>query len=102
MPPHVLERATEPFFTTKSQGKGTGLGLAMVHGFVQQSLGRLEINSERGKGTTIRMLFPSAEARRKLPGSRAGTWRMWNQEVRPRRSLWSRTATTFWTSRASI
>lgn len=62
MPPHVLERATEPFFTTKSQGKGTGLGLAMVYGFVQQSLGRLEIESERDKGTTIRMLFPAAEA----------------------------------------
>jgi nitrogen-specific signal transduction histidine kinase/CheY-like chemotaxis protein len=63
MPPHVLERATEPFFTTKRQGKGTGLGLAMVHGFVQQSLGRLEIDSERGKGTIIRMLFPAADAR---------------------------------------
>jgi PAS domain S-box-containing protein len=62
MPPHVLERATEPFFTTKSQGKGTGLGLAMVHGFLQQSLGRLEIDSERGKGTIIRMLFPAADA----------------------------------------
>jgi len=67
MPPHVLERATEPFFTTKSQGKGTGLGLAMVHGFVQQSLGRLEIESERGKGTTIRMLFPAAEAQAQAP-----------------------------------
>ncbi|WP_262031046.1 histidine kinase famiy protein [Microvirga sp. Mcv34] len=62
MPPHVLERATEPFFTTKGQGRGTGLGLAMVHGFVQQSLGRLEIESERKAGTTIRMLFPAAEA----------------------------------------
>jgi PAS domain S-box-containing protein len=62
MSPHVLERAMEPFFTTKSQGKGTGLGLAMVHGFVQQSLGRLEIDSERDKGTTIRMLFPAADA----------------------------------------
>jgi CheY-like chemotaxis protein len=67
MPPHVLERTTEPFFTTKSQGKGTGLGLAMVHGFVQQSLGRLEIDSERSKGTTIRMLFPSAEAQAQAP-----------------------------------
>jgi PAS domain S-box-containing protein len=67
MPPHVLERATEPFFTTKTQGKGTGLGLAMVHGFVQQSLGRLEIESQRGKGTTIRMLFPAADSQAHAP-----------------------------------
>ncbi|WP_206667969.1 histidine kinase famiy protein [Teichococcus oryzae] len=60
MPPHVLERATEPFFTTKDTGKGTGLGLAMAQGFVQQSLGRLEIQSEPDQGTTIRMLFPAA------------------------------------------
>lgn len=58
MPPHVIQRAVEPFFTTKPTGQGTGLGLAMASGFVQQSRGRLEIESEQGAGTTIRMLFP--------------------------------------------
>jgi len=52
----VRRRATEPFFTTK--GPGTGLGLAMVHGFVQQSRGKLDIESEPGKGTQVRMVFP--------------------------------------------
>jgi PAS domain S-box-containing protein len=60
MPANVLERAVEPFFTTKGTGKGTGLGLAMVQGFVQQSLGKLEIESEPGRGTTVRMLFPAS------------------------------------------
>ena len=62
MPPEVLARATEPFFTTKGPGKGTGLGLAMVHGFAHQSGGRLEIDSAPGRGTTVRMLFPEANA----------------------------------------
>ncbi len=60
MPPHIVERAIEPFFTTKGTGKGTGLGLAMASGFVQQSRGRLEIESQPGQGTTVRMLFPAA------------------------------------------
>lgn len=60
MPAHVLERAAEPFFTTKEVGKGTGLGLAMVQGFTEQSRGRLEIESELGAGTTVRMVFPTA------------------------------------------
>ncbi len=60
MEPEVLARATEPFFTTKGAGKGTGLGLAMVHGFVKQSGGRLEIESEPRRGTTVRLLFPEA------------------------------------------
>jgi PAS domain S-box-containing protein len=59
MSPEVLRRATEPFFTTK--GPGTGLGLAMVHGFVQQSHGRLEIDSTPGQGTTVRMIFPTVD-----------------------------------------
>jgi PAS domain S-box-containing protein len=67
MPPDVLRRATEPFFTTK--GPGTGLGLAMVHGFVQQSHGRLEIDSEPGKGTTVRMIFPAADGGGELASS---------------------------------
>jgi CheY-like chemotaxis protein len=56
----VMARATEPFFTTK--GPGTGLGLAMVHGFVEQSQGRLELESEIGQGTQVRMIFPVADS----------------------------------------
>ena len=71
MPPDVLRRATEPFFTTK--GPGTGLGLAMVHGFVQQSHGRLEIDSEPRHGTTVRMIFPVADDTRRAAAGRAST-----------------------------
>ncbi|MEH3048207.1 histidine kinase famiy protein [Sphingomonas adhaesiva] len=60
----VRERASEPFFTTKGVGKGTGLGLAMASGFARQSGGRLEIDSEPGRGTRIRMLFPVMRADR--------------------------------------
>ena len=58
MSAHVKPRATEPFFTTKRPGEGTGLGLAMAHGFVQQTGGRLEIDTEVGRGTEIAMYFP--------------------------------------------
>ncbi len=55
----VLERACEPFFTTKEVGKGSGLGLSMVYGFVSQSNGYVHISSEAGEGTTVTILLPS-------------------------------------------
>ncbi|MCK0196540.1 PAS domain S-box protein [Ancylobacter sp. 6x-1] len=56
----TLARATEPFFTTKGVGKGTGLGLAMVHGLAAQSGGRLVMSSVRGEGTTAEIFLPIA------------------------------------------
>jgi two-component system CheB/CheR fusion protein len=60
MPPEVLERATEPFFTTKPAGAGSGLGLSMIYGFARQSGGHLAIESEMGVGTTVRLYLPQA------------------------------------------
>ncbi len=61
MTPDVLERAMEPFFTTKTAGSGTGLGLAQVFGAVQQSGGAVRIDSQPGRGTQVRMTLPAAE-----------------------------------------
>jgi signal transduction histidine kinase len=60
MPPEVLARAVEPFFTTKEAGKGSGLGLSMVYGFAQQSAGHMRIESQPGRGTTVRLYLPQA------------------------------------------
>jgi PAS domain S-box-containing protein len=84
MPPDVLARATEPFYSTKPLGKGTGLGLAQVYGIAQQAGGTLRIDSEEGRGTSVHILLPASaapppaeveEARRSAPspqGAAAG------------------------------
>jgi PAS domain S-box-containing protein len=63
MTPDVLERIFEPFFTTKDIGKGSGLGLAQVHGFAEQSGGRVDVLSRLGEGTRVTLVLPRADER---------------------------------------
>jgi CheY-like chemotaxis protein len=56
------ERAFEPFFTTRAPGSGSGLGLAMVHGIMNEHEGAVELESELGKGTTVTCYFPAISA----------------------------------------
>lgn len=77
MPPDVAARAIEPFFTTKPEGRGTGLGLPMVHAFALRSGGRLTIDSREGIGTTVSIILPRAaisgmETQETQPDSAAG------------------------------
>lgn len=60
IPAELLSKVIEPFFTTKPQGQGTGLGLSMVYGFAKQSHGRLSITSELNQGTTVSLYLPAA------------------------------------------
>ena len=72
MSPEVLARATEPFFSTKPLGKGTGLGLAQVYGIAQQAGGTLRIDSAPGDGTTVCILLPASAA--PLPAGSGEAW----------------------------
>ena len=65
MPKEVLERAMDPFFTTKGAGKGTGLGLSMVYKAVQAHGGQIEIQSKPSQGTQVKLRFPTDES---VPG----------------------------------
>lgn len=57
----IKDKVLEPFFTTKEQGRGSGLGLSMVYGFIQRSGGHINIYSELGKGTTVHLFLPRSE-----------------------------------------
>ena len=84
MPPEVAARATEPFFSTKPHGKGTGLGLAQVYGIARQSGGTLRIESRESEGTMVRILLPRAEPAAAVSSDGADPRRLEEAALHPR------------------
>ncbi|MDU0956294.1 MAG: ATP-binding protein, partial [Bradyrhizobium sp.] len=72
IPPALMDKVFEPFFTTKDAGKGSGLGLSMVYGFVKQSNGHVKIYSEPDHGTTVKLYLPRAAEAPVLPVADTG------------------------------
>lgn len=89
MPAAIRDRVMDPFFTTKDEGKGSGLGLSMVYGFAKQSGGAARIYTEEGVGTTLRLYFPvdsgsvAHHEPQRLSEQKAGTERILIVEDRP-------------------
>lgn len=73
IPPDLLERVVEPFFTTKGREHGTGLGLSQVQGFCEQAGGELRVESEQGVGTTLSLLLPASRLPAEPPAARPST-----------------------------
>jgi signal transduction histidine kinase/CheY-like chemotaxis protein len=72
IPGSLLDKVFEPFFTTKDVGKGSGLGLSMVYGFIKQSNGHIKIYSEEGHGTTVKLYLPQATGVADAPATETG------------------------------
>ena len=81
MPPDVLARAMEPFFTTKGIGQGTGLGLSQVYGIARQSGGDVRIESSAGRGTTVRILLREHDGQHGRIAARQSEMRQDREEV---------------------